>query len=381
MKINIDEKLKQIVDSAAKFAASGRLTKIAVYSCIKISVKGGTVTVYASNGHASYTSSLAAAGSLDSGEVTVDAALFSSAVDRFIGGEIKEKDGKLLFRKTKQSFKLDTYKDDTLPDMPKEAYENGIELETVKFIQALKTVGFAMCDSLTANNPTTASVHVSSKDGWLHFDAMDGMRLARYSVVSDVKDIDMMIPDWVVNQALVDSTVQESEKVRLYKTDRHVWLVTDAVQIVAAGLAGQFFDCNQIFDGVKGQPNKATSNSADWAEAIKTVSLVKSQAADKQPLILDLLPKEGKIQYGIRTVSSEVKGEIDGVFSENADDTRIGLNIHFVIDVIRHIKSDKFVLHYAKELKPVYITTDQDTDESTYSFIVMPVRLNSMEAA
>lgn len=375
MKINIDEAFKMIVDSAAKFAQGGRQTKMEIFSCMQVSAAGGVVKVNAATGHAFYEASASGQSVLESGDFTVDAALFSAAVGRFVGGTVETGGSNLLFVKNKLKYTLAAYTADTLPGMPEQEETSGFEMKTSVFVEALKNVSFAMdTDELHEN---TCSVHVSAKDGMLRLDSLDGFRIARFVSKTDAGDIDFMVPSWVVNQTVADANLGSSPKVRLFETERHIWLVADTVKIVSSKLAGAFFDVDRQFAYCKSTAKgHAVCDASPWKEMAKIASLVKqpTDTKSKHPLILEMLPDDGKIAYGMRGASSEVTGEIECGFEEKSH-ARVGLNFKYVEDVIRHITGLEFRLDFGSSLDPVRITATAPNDAGEYAFVVLPVRL------
>lgn len=381
MKINIDEAFKMVVDSAAKFAQGGRQTKMEIFSCIKVSTAGGVVKVNAATGHAFYEASAAGQSVLETGDFTVDASLFSAAVVRFVGGTVETSGNNLLFVKNKQKYTLAAYVADKLPEMPDRDKTSGFEIDTAIFVEALKNVSFAMDTDECHEN--TCSVHVSTKDGALRLDSLDGFRLARFTTKTSADQVDFMIPNWVVNQAVADVNIENSPKVRLFETERHIWLVSDTVKIVSSKLAGEFFDVDRQFElcnnAAKG---RVVCDASQWKEMTKIASLVKQPGDSKQkhPLILEMLPDEGKIAYCMRGTTSEVTGEITCSFEEKSH-VRIGMNFKYFDDVIRHIVSLEFVLNFGSALHPAFITAKAPDDIGKYHFIVLPVRLNEQASA
>lgn len=374
MKIEINDAFQKIVTNAARFAAAGvKSAQMTVYSCVKVAVQGGTATVSSANGYAFYSASAPGFGMID-GSFIVDAHLFSGALARFSNGTVENTENALTFKKGRQKFSMATYSAMDMPEAPSEKEIGVLTLDAKVLLAALDTVAYAMSKNDT--RPSFESVHITSKDGKLRFDAVDGFRIGRCVLPIPAENIDILLPAWVVKQVLSDELLKEAENVIIFSDAKHVGVSTDTMKIVSNALSGDALDADKVFCGAA---NSACCDTAMLMEILKTSKLVQATAsADaKLPIVLEILPDEQKISVHLSTSTAALSDELPLIGEEStAAALKIGLNAAFLTEAMQHVSSSEMQISYSQALAPITIRPYvKEANGVEVVHLILPVRL------
>lgn len=380
MKIEITEAFQKIVENAAHFsAAGGKVGPMSVYSCVEVTVQGGTATVIAANGHAFYTASAPGFGLIE-GSFTVDAHLFSAALGRFSNGSVESTDNVLIFQKGRQKFSLATFTEMEMPEVPETPAAGALVLDGKMLLAALDTVAYAMNKDDTQPNMSTAAVRISSKGGKLRFDAVDGFRIGRCVVPVQEENVDILLPFWVVRQALTDELVKGAEKITAFSGGGHVGVCTDSVRIISNMLAGTPLDVDAV---LQDYPNTICCDTAMLQEILKTSKLVQETAAAnaKLPIVLEILPDKQKISVHLRTTTAALSDEIPLIGDKKAvTGLKIGLNAGYLNEAMQHVASADMLISYNQSLSPLTVRPHVEQDNGVeVVHLILPVRLQDGE--
>lgn len=376
MKIEINEAFQKIVDNAARFSAAGmKSAQMPVYSCVKVAVQGGVATVSAANGYAFYAASAPGFGMID-GSFIVDARLFSAALGRFSNGTVEDAENALTFKKGRQKFSLATFSAIEMPEMPAAPDTGALTLAAKVLLAALDTVAYAMSKDDTNPNMAIASVRISSKDEKLRFDAVDGFRIARCVIPMAVENVDILLPLWVVKQALTDELIKGAEKVTVFSGGGHVGVCTDSVRIVSNMLAGMPLDADAI---IQDYPNNVCCDTAMLQEILKTSKLVQAtaEASAKLPIVLEIQPEKQKISVHLRTSTAALSDEISLIGDgKSAVNLKIGLNAGYLNEAMQHVSSSEMQISYSQALAPITIRPYvKEANGVEVVHLILPVRL------
>lgn len=314
------------------------------------------------------------------GSFIVDAHLFSGALARFSNGTVENAENALTFKKGRQKFSLATYSEMDMPEAPSEKEVGVLTLDAKMLLAALDTVAYAMDKDDTQPNMATAAVRISSKDGKLRFDAVDGFRIGRCVVPVQEENVDILLPCWVVRQALTDELVKSAEKITAFSGGGHVGVCTDSVRIISNMLAGTPLDVDSV---LQEYPNTVCCDTAMLQDILKTSKLVQETAAAnaKLPIVLEILPNDQKISVHLRTTTAALSDEIPLIGDKKAvAGLKIGLNAGYLNEAMQHVASADMLISYNQSLSPLTVRPHVEQDNGVeVVHLILPVRLQDGE--
>lgn len=232
------------------------------------------------------------------------------------------------------------------------------------FISGLNSVSYAA--SLSEIKPEIASVFIhSSKNTPLSFVATDSFRLARKTHPYNFPNpSSLLIPIRNVIEIIRIFENQEGD-VKIFSHKNQIFLFTERIKFFSRLIEGNFPDYEEIIP--KNFPTSVTLDRNLFSNNLKITGIFSGKLNEVK---MEIIPekKEVKIQtnngdLGEYTafLPAEIKGE----------KIKINFNHKYLNDCLRFIPSDKVVLKFSGENKPVFIT---DSKDNSFYYLVMPMK-------
>lgn len=93
------------------------------------------------------------------------------------------------------------------------------------------------------------------------------------------------------------------------------------------------------------------------------------------------MPESKNVSYGIRQGIAAINGDVPAAFNDGCEKIRMGFNVRFLLEAIKHIGTKNVYLDYISPLSPLQLRpVTEENSKETAIHIVLPVRLKS-EAA
>lgn len=365
MKIQIErDTFLEALQSASR-AVSTRAGALPVLSGVQIVARGNDVTITGSDLDLTVKVNVMAHTQGD-GVVVLSARLVSDIVRSLEEGTVtlEVKDSSATLTSGRSSFTLRTLNADEYPRL--NAVEGqGVRVEAQSFNEGLKQVIVAA--SKDEARPILCGVLLSSTEKGLRFVATDSYRLA----LRDVEGISILkTGSSVLVPAKGLSEVQRllnKGEVEVILGEREVSFTVDNAVITMRLIEGDYPNYEQLIPN--GYPNVVTISRDALAEAVKRVRLV-AQDRNSQPIRL-IMKTDG---VELRQVAQEI-GEASEFIDAKVEgaEIEVAFNSEYLLDGLAASGSDEVMIETLDPLKPA---TLHGTDQETFTYLLMPVRVS-----
>lgn len=308
----------------------------------------------------------------ESGDVVVDARMFSETVKRFSGADvdIKSDESSVTLECGQSKFKLSVLPVKEFPDRDEAEEKHVLELKQStlkKLIQ--KTAAFAAASE--SKKPILTGILFNIKDNKLTAVASDGQRLARVIADETVKceDASVVIPVTTMREIL-KITGDGDESVKICSDDRKItFAYGEKYTLTARTLDGAYLDYERIMndDGTV----KVTVSKSDMADLLERVKIIvdsenKGKGYSKLPV---------KLEIGEDVIKAVCAAKKGAIYDEIDADTTgihitIGFNCDYLLDALSGCERDEVEISLSDPNHGAFI---YDIEGVTY--LVLPVRL------
>jgi len=209
----------------------------------------------------------------------------------------------------------------------------------------------------------------------LRMAATDGTRLAVASIVIDEplkKEVEAIIPNKAVKE--LEKLAVSSDAVKISLQENRIIFEAGDTALVSKLVEGEYPDYQQVIPAENGVNLKADT------EHLTTVVRRISQVSNpKLPYIkLEIAGNRMKVLADSPHVGDACE-EMD--VEKEGDDIRIAVNVHYIMDALRAIDTQKALVDIDSELKPIVIRPspgfDQEQASGEHLCVLMPVRLDA----
>lgn len=302
------------------------------------------------------------------GEIAIPSKLLYGFVSNMPSNEnivLEEKGSNLIILADNSSTTIKGYPVEDFPLMPfiKEEKES-FNLPANDFISGLNSVFYSA--SLSEMKPEISSIFIySQKSTPLTFVATDSFRLARKTIPYSFSNFpNILIP---VRNAIEIIRIFENENgdIKIIADKNQLFIFSERVKFFSRLTDGSFPDYEEIIP-----KNFLTNVILDKSQFNNNLKIASVFTGKLNEVKIEIVPekKEVKIQthnndYGEHTavLPADVKGE----------KTKITFNYKYINDCLRFIASDKIIMKFNGENKPVFITDFKDT---SFYYLVMPMK-------
>ena len=256
-------------------------------------------------------------------------------------------------------------KPDDFPILPKTNEKKEIEISVSDLIDGLKSVGYAV--SFSNIKPEISSVFIySGKNVPLTFVATDSLRLAEKKFNYSFPEFKgILVPQRSANE-IIRIFDGKKGKAKLIFDRNQIFVVMDNIKFVSRLTEGVFPDYQQII------PKKFTTDviieKNVFNNNLKTASVFSNKLNE---LSVAVSSKNGSIS--IKTSNNEAGEHMANIPAKvTGDELKMTFNHKYIFDCLPHINSEKILLRFSGEGKPLIIT---GTDENSFQYIAMPMNM------
>lgn len=238
-----------------------------------------------------------------------------------------------------------------------------LKLTSFQLRQIVSQTAFACGDN--NQRPVLNGVNFYVKDNHLYCSGTDSYRLARKTIYMETdQECNVTIP----SKSLVEvekSLGEDTDSIDVYMDDKKAQFVFDQTIFQTRLLDGPFPDVEKIIPDTF-----VATMQVDASELSHVIDRTNFIRNDKVHLV-KLECSEQLVR--IKTSSSEI-GNSDEVLTDciyKGDHLSITCNGSFILDAIRACQSEKVVLEFSGEMKPIRLT---NPDDNSIVMVIVPVR-------
>ena len=162
------------------------------------------------------------------------------------------------------------------------------------------------------------------------------------------------------------------DTVSIRLTRKYVMLFTDKVIFFSRLIENEYIDYNRFLP--KAPKTFVKINCEAFLGALERASLVtEDKTMGQAKSILRCNFEDGMLKISSVSVSGKV---YDEVFTEKTgEDIMLGFNCRFLLDALRSCDSEKLMLSLTSQLIGMTITPAEPSEESNFTFLVLPVKI------
>lgn len=296
------------------------------------------------------------------GKIAIEAKLFMDIVRKMPDGDldIKVEGEKCVIKNGKSKFNVSVRSADAYPFIEKIERNDPVNISQYELKTVISQVIFSI--AANENNKLMTGVLFDVKGDKMNVTALDGHRISiRYIDLNEsYSDRKVIIPGKTLNE--ISKILTGEGEVSMYMTDNNIMFEFDNTLVTSRLVEGEYFNVNQLI--TNDYSTKIVIDKKSLMECLDRSTLLIS-INDKRPLIIEI-----KEDMNVQIITSLGSMDENLDIEKEGEDIKIGLNPHFVIDVLRAVEDEKVNIYFNGEKKPVYVTDDA----KTYHYLILPVQ-------
>ncbi len=279
--------------------------------------------------------------------------------------ELESSQNNLIISTENSSTTIKGYSIEDFPILPSiKGKEESFNLPVEDFLKGLIAVYYA--SSLTEMKPEIASIFVTSqKSKPLTFVATDSFRLARKKVPYNFTDFPSLLIPYRNAIEIMRVFENESGDINIIPNKNQLFLFSEKIKLVSRLTEGNFPDYEELIP--KSFLTDITLDKNLFGNSIKTASIFSGKLNE---IKIEVIPNKKTVK--IQASHSDIGENITNIPAEIiGEKLKITFNHRYLIDGLRFIPSDKILLRFNGENKPLLMTGLKD---SSFYYLVMPMK-------
>ncbi|MFC1625281.1 DNA polymerase III subunit beta [Patescibacteria group bacterium] len=301
------------------------------------------------------------------GKIALPAKLFSGLISSLTGDKsirLASVNNNLVLTTTNTSTTMKGYNVEDFPVLPKVKEKKSFIISSTDMIIGLKSVYYST--ALSEMKPELNSVFVfSSKNMPLTFVATDSFRLSEKTIQYNFSDsFNFLIPHKSVVEIL-RIFENKNEDIRILLDENNFTLQSNNITFISRLIEGNFVDYKQIIPN--DFSNKVIVDKKQLVEALRSAVMF---CGNLNEIRVKIYGNESFLE--IQTSNPDlgehvvkIPGKIEG------EDLSIVFNQRYLIDCFSSLNSEKVLLKFAGEGRPLLITC---LDDISFRYLVMPMK-------
>jgi DNA polymerase-3 subunit beta len=302
------------------------------------------------------------------GEITVPARILHNFLFNLAGDEnltLESSQNNLLISIKNSSTLIKGYSTEDFPVLPFiRDKEKSFILPVSDFILGLKCVHYAA--ALSDMKPEIASIFVvSDKSTPFTFAATDSFRLAVKIFPFNLSDFPpILIPSKNVLE-IMRILENEDGNLKIIPAKNQIFLISDRLKIISRLTEGVFPNYREIIP--KSFSIEAVVDKSSFSSSLKTANVFSGKLNE---IKIEVIPGEKSIKLHASNAdlgehSTSINADIRG------EEIKMTFNYKYLSESLQFVDSDKVILKFNDENKPVLITGAKD---NSFIYLVMPMR-------
>lgn len=249
------------------------------------------------------------------------------------------------------------------PAFPKIESKQLVVIPAQDFFSGLKSVWYA--SSITQIKPELSSVYITSKNKEMYFVATDSFRLAEKKVPYRDEILKGLLVPYRSVVEIIRILDGKTGDVKIGFDKNQLVLSIGFITFISRLVDGVFPDYEQIL------PKKIiTDISLDKQSFLNTLKSASIFVNKLQEFQMSAGPKDGNLT--IKTMNNDFGEHTASLQAQKTGgDFTIALNLKQVFDCLPYIQSEKILIRFSGENKPILIT---GTNNTSFQYLSMPVK-------
>lgn len=244
---------------------------------------------------------------------------------------------------------------------------DSIEMELKPLLAGIRATGFAAA-AYEMNNNLLSGIVYDVSNNVLEMASTDGNRLARTRKIitnKDGKTQKLIIPARFLQEFLKIAYFIDDESVKIYSLNSKIMVKSSGVSMISNLMNGQYPPYNQLIP-----QSFAKEARINTARIVSSIERVATMVNEKTSII--------KLEFSQNTLNlkadtPETGNSEDQIeISYSAEDMVIAFNYRYLLDCLKNIDSDDFIISMNTNLSAAVIKPDSEDD---FIYLVMPVQL------
>jgi len=265
----------------------------------------------------------------------------------------------------KSIFKINGLPKDEYPVLPKIKGEEGVNFSQTTLMDMIKKVIFSV--STDETRYVLNGVLMVLENDLLRMVSTDGHRLSfieQTLPTSSVQKVNNIVPAKALSELL--KILSSEGQVNIQLNENQIIFSTPDVTLMSRLIDGQFPNYDQVIP--KKSENKLNCNTEKFTAATRRVALMASDKSNSVKYAFSLN------QMVVSANTPEVgEAQEDMEINFSGDSITVAYNAKYILDVMKNIGTDEFVLELTSNLNPGVFKPA--TDKYTYLCVIMPMRI------
>ncbi len=346
---------------------SGKNLTLPILNSVLISAKKGELKLLATNLEVGIEVKIPAKIEKE-GENAIPAKLFYSFLSNLPSNEniqLESSQNNLILSTVNTSTTIKGYPVEDFPILPSiKEKEDFFSLPVEDFLLGLNSVYFSA--AISEIKPELASIFITSqKNKHITFVATDSFRLAKKSLPYSFNDFIPLLIPYKNSLEILRVFEREEGDLKIIPNKNQLFIFSEKIKMVSRLTEGIFPDYEEIIP-----KNFLTDVSCDktiFNNSLKTASVFSGKLNEvkveiiPEKKILKLQTSHSDFGEHIATLPVDISGE----------KLKIAFNHRYLADGLRCITSDRILLRFNGENKPLFVTGDKD---NSFYYLVMPMK-------
>lgn len=218
--------------------------------------------------------------------------------------------------------------------------------------------------------PTLAGICLQIREDGIVFASTDSFRLSEYVLKAEINHppLSIIIPSKTAME--LARILPESGDAELYASENQLLVVFGNIKVYSRLLNGHFPDYRNFFP--KGYSTKGVILRTDLIQGLKRMNLItrennyNTRMAFRAESGIELFTGDTEIGAGRITIPASIEWE----------DTTVGLNATYLLEVLSVIRDDYVSLDFETSLSPIMVqAVPAEDSKQSYKHIIMPLKI------
>ncbi len=262
------------------------------------------------------------------------------------------------------------------PDLPSVDYQNSMAIRQSRLRDMINRTSFAISqnEARPIHTGSLFEVEQSGQEEWqLTMVSVDGYRLAlrreKLERKSGAPSFQFVVPGAALREVerLCGDT---DEPIEVIQGERHIMFKTADVTLVTRRLEGDFLNYRQAVPA--SSPIQVVADTRRLLSSVERCSLLISEQ-QKSPLRCTFADSLVQIRTSTALGSAYDECPVEG----DGGGLEIGFNNRYLLDALKAVPTATVRLHLNTPVSPCVISRGEETDEDSFTYMVLPVRLRA----
>jgi len=308
----------------------------------------------------------------ETGNVALEAKLFSEIIRKMPGDEIEietKENNETTCKSGRARFTIRGMPGDEFPVADEMERSSGYEIPAKELREMIRQTIFSV--AVEDSKPVLTGELLQHRDNALNIVAVDGFRISyrRLDLPESSVDISdamsVVIPAKALHELSRVLPTDAADSVSFYYTDKRIVFDLPQFTFVSRLLEGEFIRYDQIFN--EDFTTNVTMTRQDFLSGLERATLV-ARESKKSPVKLEIAENSVIITSNTEmgTAFDEVQAEVDGSTLE------IAFNPRYLIDALRAIEEKQIIIRFTTGLSPCII---RGLESDAAKYLILPLRL------